>query len=151
MCCGCRSPSGGTCCSDRTIWSRRWKFDGRICRTDSRQCRENTMRDEVCALLGVPDNDWIGEHGKAHDFEEAKLVLAEFIARERNIDVFLQCCVSGSFRRETWSKAFNVQAMKARSVLKLRLRLTVREMPSSPSWPGPRSRRDDRPTGSCNL
>lgn len=57
------------------------------------------MRDEVCALLGVPDNDWIGEHGKAHDFEEAKLVLAEFIARERNIDVFLQCCVSGVIQK----------------------------------------------------
>ena len=60
---------------------------------------KNTMRDEVCALLGVPDNDWIGEHGKAHDFEEAKLVLAEFIARERNIDVFLQCCVSGVIQK----------------------------------------------------
>ena len=24
---------------------------------------KNTMRDEVCAILGVEDNDWIGEHG----------------------------------------------------------------------------------------
>lgn len=36
---------------------------------------KNTMRDEVCAILGVEDNDWIGEHGNAHDFEEAKLTL----------------------------------------------------------------------------
>ena len=53
---------------------------------------KNTMRDEVCAILGVKDNDWIGEHGNAHDFEEAKLTLAEFVAREKNVDVFLQCC-----------------------------------------------------------
>ena len=59
---------------------------------------ENTMRDEVCDLLGVRDNDWIGEHGNAHDFEAAKLTLAEFIARERNIEVFLQCCVSDVIR-----------------------------------------------------
>ena len=49
---------------------------------------KNTMRDEVCAILGVEDNDWIGEHGNAHDFEEAKLTLAEFVAREKNVDVF---------------------------------------------------------------
>ena len=59
---------------------------------------KNTMRDEVCAILGVKDNDWIGEHGNAHDFEEAKLTLAEFVAREKNVDVFLQCCVSDVIR-----------------------------------------------------
>lgn len=59
---------------------------------------KNTMRDEVCAILGVEDNDWIGEHGNAHDFEEAKLTLAEFVAREKNVDVFLQCCVSDVIR-----------------------------------------------------
>lgn len=53
-----------------------------------------TMRDEVCRLLEVEDNDWIGERGKAHDFEAAKLALAEFVAQEANVDVFLQCCVS---------------------------------------------------------
>ena len=62
---------------------------------------KNTMRDEVCAILGVEDNDWIGEHGNAHDFEEAKLTLAEFVAREKN----------------------------GHSVLKPRLRLTVPVMP----------------------
>ena len=36
-----------------------------------------TMRDELVALLGVPGNDWIGETGKAHDVEKAKLVLSE--------------------------------------------------------------------------
>ena len=50
---------------------------------------KGTMRDEVMGLLGVPDNDMIGETGVAHDMERAKRVLAEFVARE-NIDVFLQ-------------------------------------------------------------
>ncbi len=50
---------------------------------------KGTMRDEVMDLLGVPDNDMIGETGVAHDMEKAKRVLAEFVARE-NINVFLQ-------------------------------------------------------------
>ncbi len=50
---------------------------------------KGTMRDEVMDLLGVPDNDMIGETGVAHDMERAKRVLAEFVAREK-IDVFLQ-------------------------------------------------------------
>lgn len=57
-----------------------------------------TMRDEICTLLGVRDNDWIGEQGNAHNFEEAKLTLAEFVAKESNIEVFLQCCVSDVIR-----------------------------------------------------
>lgn len=52
-----------------------------------------TMRDEVCGLLGVRDNDWIGEQGNAHDFEEAKFILADLVAKESNIDVFLQTAV----------------------------------------------------------
>ncbi len=51
-----------------------------------------TMRDEIVRLLGVPDNDMIGLTGKAHDFEEAKRTLAEFVAQE-NIDVYLQSAV----------------------------------------------------------
>lgn len=54
---------------------------------------KGTMRDEVCELLGVLDNDWIGEQGNAHNFEEAKLTLAEFVGKEPNIDVFLQTAV----------------------------------------------------------
>lgn len=53
---------------------------------------KGTMRDELVNLLGIPDNDMIGETGKAHDFEHAKLVLAEFVDRE-NIDVYLQSAV----------------------------------------------------------
>lgn len=34
---------------------------------------KNTMRDEVCAILGVKDNDWIGEHGNAHDSKRQNL------------------------------------------------------------------------------
>lgn len=52
-----------------------------------------TMRDEVCGLLGVKDNDWIGEQGNAHDFEEAKFTLADLVVKESNIDVFLQTAV----------------------------------------------------------
>ena len=52
-----------------------------------------TMRDEVCGLLGVRDNDWIGEQGNAHNFEEAKFTLADLVAKESNIDVFLQTAV----------------------------------------------------------
>lgn len=53
---------------------------------------KGTMRDELVQLLGVPENDMIGETGKAHDFERAKYVLAEFVNHE-NIDVYLQSTV----------------------------------------------------------
>ncbi len=51
-----------------------------------------TMRDEIVRLLGVPENDMIGETGRAHDFENAKLVLSEFVNHD-NIDVYLQSSV----------------------------------------------------------
>lgn len=51
-----------------------------------------TMRDEIVELLGVPENDMIGETGRAHDFEKAKFALAEFVCHP-NIDVYLQCAV----------------------------------------------------------
>ncbi|MBQ7751207.1 MAG: FAD-dependent oxidoreductase [Bacteroidales bacterium] len=52
-----------------------------------------TMRDELVDLLEVPDNDWIGETGKAHNVEKAKLTLERFVDSP-NIDVFLQSQVS---------------------------------------------------------
>ena len=54
---------------------------------------KGTMRDELVNLLEVPDNDWIGETGKAHDVEKAKLVLERFVDLP-NIDVYLQSTVS---------------------------------------------------------
>lgn len=54
---------------------------------------EGTMRDELMALLGVPDNDMIGRVGVAHDMQRAKTVLTKFIDHE-NIDVYLQTMVS---------------------------------------------------------
>lgn len=54
---------------------------------------KGTMRDEVCAILGVKENDWIGEQGNAHNFEQAKLSLAEWIAAEKNIDIYLQTSI----------------------------------------------------------
>lgn len=53
---------------------------------------KGTMRDELVTLMGVPQNDMIGETGKAHDFEHAKRVLADFV-NHPNIDVYLQSSV----------------------------------------------------------
>lgn len=53
---------------------------------------KGTMRDEIVNLLEIPDNDMIGETGKAHDFEKAKLTLSEFVDHP-NIDVYLQSAV----------------------------------------------------------
>lgn len=53
---------------------------------------KGTIRDELMPLLGVPNNDMLGEVGVAHDMERAKLVLAEFVACE-NITVYLQTMV----------------------------------------------------------
>lgn len=54
---------------------------------------KGTMRDEMVALLGVSDNDMIGEIGVAHDVELAKRVLSNFIDHE-NITVYLQTALS---------------------------------------------------------
>lgn len=54
---------------------------------------KGTMRDELCSLLEVMENDLIGEKGVAHDFEKAKLALAEWIASEKRVDIFLQTSI----------------------------------------------------------
>lgn len=51
-----------------------------------------TIRDEIMALLNLPDNDMIGITGVAHDFEHAKTVLTQLICHP-NIDVYLQTTV----------------------------------------------------------
>lgn len=48
-----------------------------------------TIRDEIVTLLGVPENDMIGEIGVAHDVEKAKRVLSQLLERE-GVSVFLQ-------------------------------------------------------------
>lgn len=53
---------------------------------------KGTMRDEIVGILEIPENDMIGETGKAHDFEKAKLTLSEFV-NHPGIDVFLQSSV----------------------------------------------------------
>jgi hypothetical protein len=58
-----------------------------------------TMRDELMGLLGVPGNDMIGEVGLAHDIEQAKRVLADFVGAEK-IDVLLQTPVSDVIRED---------------------------------------------------
>lgn len=52
-----------------------------------------SMRHELLTLLGVPNNDMIGEVGLAHDMERAKRVLAEFVEHE-SLDVYLQTAVA---------------------------------------------------------
>lgn len=54
---------------------------------------KRTMRDELVELLGVPENDMIGETGRAHDFEMAKIRLMQFV-NHPNIDVYLQTTVT---------------------------------------------------------
>lgn len=54
---------------------------------------KGTMRDELVELLGVPENDMIGETGRAHDFEMAKIRLMQFV-NHPNIDVYLQTTVT---------------------------------------------------------
>lgn len=61
---------------------------------------KGTMRDELCSILGVEDNDWIGENGVAHDFENAKLAISEWIASEKGIDVFLQTSIFDVIKSE---------------------------------------------------
>ena len=54
---------------------------------------KGTMRDEIVELLGVAENDMIGQTGRAHDFERAKMLLAQFV-NHPNIDVYLQTTVT---------------------------------------------------------
>ena len=55
-----------------------------------------TMRDEVCGLLGVRDNDMDGTTGVAHDMELARIALTEVINHD-NIDVYLQTVISDAW------------------------------------------------------
>lgn len=55
-----------------------------------------TMRDELVTLLGVPDNDMDGTTGVAHDMEQAKIVLTEFLNQE-NLEVYLQTPVADAW------------------------------------------------------
>lgn len=55
-----------------------------------------TMRDEVVALLGVPDNDMDGTTGVAHDMERAKIALTKLLD-EKNLDVYLQTPVADAW------------------------------------------------------
>lgn len=47
------------------------------------------MRDELVTLMGVPDNDYLGVVGVAHDGEKAKRVITNFV-RKAGVDVYLQ-------------------------------------------------------------
>ena len=57
---------------------------------------KGTMRQEVCDLLGVGDNDAYAWTGVCHDIQKAKTVLTEFVDHE-NIDVYLQTMVSDAW------------------------------------------------------
>ena len=62
-----------------------------------------TMRDEVCEFLGVRDNDMDGKSGVAHDMEQARIALTEFINHD-NIDVYLQTVISDAWVEESTIK-----------------------------------------------
>lgn len=79
-----------------------------------------TMRDELVALLGVPGNDWIGETGKAHDVEKAKLVLSEWVA-EAGVDVYLQCAVYDAIKEDDRVTGLLLASNEGRFALKGRV------------------------------
>ncbi len=54
---------------------------------------KGTIREEIVSLLGVEDNDMIGEIGVAHDVERAKKVLSELLYKE-GVTVYLQTALS---------------------------------------------------------
>ena len=66
-----------------------------------------TMRDEVVALLGVPDNDMDGTTGVAHDMERAKIALTKFLD-EKNLDVYLQTPVA-----DAWMEGSRIRGIVA--------------------------------------
>lgn len=70
---------------------------------------KGTMRDELVQLLEIPENDMIGETGKAHDFERAKYVLAEFV-NDKNIDVYLQSMAFDVVMKENTVKGLLISA-----------------------------------------
>lgn len=77
---------------------------------------KGTMRDELVALLGVPENDMIGETGRAHDFERAKMTLAQFV-NHPNIDVYLQTTVTDVVKEGDTLKGLVVTAGEGQFVL----------------------------------
>lgn len=77
---------------------------------------KGTMRDELVELLGVPQNDMIGQTGFAHDFEMAKITLAEFV-NHPNISVFLQTTVTDVVKEGDALKGLVVTAGEGAFVL----------------------------------
>lgn len=78
---------------------------------------KGTMRDELVSLLGVPQNDMIGRVGVAHDTEQAKIVLTNFVHAENNIIVFLQTVVFDVVMKETVIKGIIVSTKEGMKVL----------------------------------
>ncbi|MBQ5843911.1 MAG: FAD-dependent oxidoreductase [Alistipes sp.] len=77
---------------------------------------KGTMRDELVQLLGVPQNDMIGQTGCAHDFEMAKIRLAEFV-NHPNIEVYLQTTVTDTVKDGNTIKGLVVTAGQGAFVL----------------------------------
>ena len=75
-----------------------------------------TMRDEVCELLGVRDNDMDGTTGVAHDMELARIALTEFINHD-NIDVYLQTVISDAWVENDTIKGVIISTKEGLQVL----------------------------------
>lgn len=77
---------------------------------------KGTMRDEVVALLEVPNNDMDGKVGVAHDMEKARITLTQFINHE-NIDVYLQTMVSDVWMEGSTIKGVIISTKEGLQVL----------------------------------
>lgn len=77
---------------------------------------KGTIRDEIVSLLGVPDNDMIGEIGVAHDMERAKRVLSQLLYEE-GVTVYLQTAVSDVLREGNKVKGVIVSTKEGLKVI----------------------------------
>lgn len=77
---------------------------------------KGTMRDELVGLLGVPENDMIGEVAVAHDIEKAKRVVADF-ANIEGIQVFLQTTVFDVIKEDDKIKGIVVSCKEGPQVI----------------------------------
>jgi hypothetical protein len=74
------------------------------------------MRDELMALMDVPDNDILGVVGLAHDTEKAKRVLANFV-RKAGVDVYLQSTVCDVIKEDNHLRGVIIAGKKGMYVL----------------------------------
>ena len=75
-----------------------------------------TMTDEIMQLLGVPDNDMIGEVGVAHDVEYAKIKLTQLVSKE-HMDIYLQTMVTEVIQEDNKVKGVVISGKEGLRIL----------------------------------